>query len=255
MKSILLYIVYHDDESEVKAKQTAQRIMHAEPSVEPYTIRVSNESPYFESQVFAKMNLEFHDSFKWIGVVTHNFDSKNAHNPINIEKQVGHGEANGADVISLLNIDFEKPRVGRSVSFVESAAMQHGPFLWMVIHYLFKMQGYKEEDFTNKDIQGFFSNWWLAKPAVMAKYVKFVKQCQHIVSVNPLVSRYIKEDGYYLGHAHKKSINDERLQKIFGCTHYTLHPFVFERLPPIFCHVIGCKLYRAGSVVNWHLGD
>jgi hypothetical protein len=133
--------------------------------------------------------------------------------------------------------------------------MQHGPYLWMAIHHIFKIQGFKEEQVMNKDIKGFFSNWWLAKPNVMAKYVKFFNTCQKLVTTHPQISSYIQNDSFYLGYAHKQTIKPDRLMEIFGQEYYCLHPFLFERIPPIFVHAMGYKVYRGGVTFAWDLHD
>lgn len=252
---ILLYIVHHDDASGKTAQDYAIKLQETQPGVLALPMRVSDTSPFFESQVFDHMDLSTHARFEWIGVITHSFEKKLGPLPPTIEIEVAKGQEKGADVISLFNLDFSKPRVNRPVSFIESIAMQHGPFMWMAIHHIFKLQGYSERDIMDKNIHGFFSNWWLAKPHVMEKYVKFFKQCKNIVQVHPLVSSYINEDGYYLGYGHKQTVDTEKIRKIFNRDYYCLHPFLFERMPAIFFHVEKHVVYRGGVTFAWHLGD
>lgn len=254
-KTILLYIVYHDDDSGKKALSYAFKLAFTQPLIDTFPIRVSDASPYFESQVFEKIDISNHSKYEWIGVITHGFENKLGPNPPNIQHEVAKGQVENADVVSLFNLDFAKPRVNRGVSFIESIAMQHGPYMWMAIHHIFKIQGFNETEIMKKDIKGFFSNWWLAKPHVIAKYIKFFKICQKLVSTHPLISSYINNDSYYLGYAHKKTIETNRLLQIFGQEYYCLHPFLFERIPPIFIDVMGYKLYRGGVTAIWNLGD
>ena len=254
-KTILIYIVYHDNESGIKAHAYANILSETQPLIDIVPIRVSNMSPYFESQVFSQMDTSSHSNYDWVGVITHGYHTKLGPNPPNIQDEIAKAEQQNADVVSLFNLDFGKPRVKRDVSFIESIAMQHGPYLWMAIHHIFKIQGFKEEQVMNKDIKGFFSNWWLAKPNVMAKYVKFFNTCQKLVTTHPQISSYIQNDSFYLGYAHKQTIKPDRLMEIFGQEYYCLHPFLFERIPPIFVHVMGYKVYRGGVTFAWDLHD
>lgn len=253
--SILLYIICHDSKSEENATRFSLKVANEQAKVRAVPFRVSDSSPYFESQVFETMDLSKNIEYEWVGVITSSFESKMGINVPCIQKQVEDGELSGASVISLFNLDFVKPRVNRSVSFIESIAMQHGPYIWMAIHYLFKLQGFKEDEIMNQEIKGFFSNWWIAKPHVMKLYVEFFKRCQKIVDVHPLVSSYVNQDSYYLGYGHKQSVENEKIKKIFGRDYYCLHPFLFERLPPIFFHIMKFKVYRGGVTYVWNLGD
>lgn len=258
MPRTLLYIVCHNDASAIKANIYATELDNEQPGLTCKVTQVSSTSPFFESQVFDHMDLGSHQEYEWVGVITYSFKDKLGHNCPNIQEQVSKASAAGADVTSLFNLDFSKPRVGRSVSMVESVAMQHGPYLYMTIYYMFKTQGFNADallDEKSKDVVGFFSNWWLAKPAAMATYVAFYKRCLKLVDTHPLISKYIMEDSYYLGYAHKKTVTDESLLKTFGKDRYCLHPFVFERLPSLFFGLQGYKVYKGGVTSAWPLGD
>jgi hypothetical protein len=254
--TILLYIVCHDDTSCIKATAYANELKATQPAITSRITRVNPKSPYFESQVFGQMNVALHYKYKWIGVITYSFKDKLGSNTPNIQEEVTKAAASAstANVVSLFNLDFSKPRVNRPVSFAESVAMQHGPFLWMAIYHLFKVQGFKAEDLLQTK-SGFFSNWWLASPKAMAAYISFYKNCVKLVETHPLISKYIMEDSYYLGYGHKKTVTDESLIETFGRDRYCLHPFVFERLPAFFFGLKGMTVHRGGVTASWPLSD
>lgn len=254
---ILLYVVSHSDSSFAKAQEYVEELAESQKSIVARAVKVRDDSPFFESQIFDHIDEENeYANYDWIGVITYSFPSKfgTAHAP-NIELEVRRGVVAEADVVSLFNLRFYKPRVERIVSFPESVAMQHGPFLWMCIYLIFKILGFNEEAILDKTIEGFFSNWWLAKSNVMRDYVKFFKQTKKLVLTHPQISKYIKEDSYYKGHGNKKTVPDEKLIATFGEAKYQLHPFLFERLPSFYLNLKKYKCFAGGKTYVMQLGD
>jgi hypothetical protein len=251
---IIVYVACHNDTAEASARNQM---------TDPYYrfVRISDSSPFFESQIFGILARpeyvrEWFDK-SWVGIVTYSFNQKMGGGSFDFENAMNKVPG-GTDVVSLLNLDFSKPRVGRPVSFVESVSMQHGPFLWMAIYNILKLIGYKESEIMDKNITGFFSNWWLARPTWMIKYIAFCKKCIDICEKHPVVKSYLQEDAYYIGRkvVGRDELDKEFLVRTFGKPYYTLQPFIFERLPCFFFGIEGAKVYRGiGQRLDWHLLD
>lgn len=255
-QDVLVYIICHNDASELIANAiTLSNVMTR-------VVRVSDTSPYFENQIFEKLELpEMQKEWigkKYIGIITYTFMSK-TNGSINFKEMLDTFQTDGPDVISLFNLDFVKPRVQRPVSYIESIAMQHGPFLWMAMYKTLILSNYKDHQIMDTNIKGFFSNWWLAKPKWMLKYIEFNKKARHICTANRTIAEYLKEDAYYTG-AHvtgrdQLHLQETKLLKVFGKPFYTLHPFMFERLPCFFFHLEGANVHRFGNITKWSLLD
>ena len=248
-KQILkLYIVAHNQKS---AEQANQLVKDHYPYGEVLILPHGEESPYFESDVFKMLDERGIDrtSFQYIGIITYSYVKKMG--PINLLQEVKDllDEGNDPDVISLLNLNFFKPRVNRPVSYIESISMQHGPFMWNIIQKMFE-----GKQILDKNIQGFFSNWFIAKPCWLEKYTKFYIKARELLENDRELSAWVKEDSYYIG---SKTMSDQQLVKIFGKPQYGLQPFIFERLPPIFFHIEGAKVMRAKNPkpILWNLYD
>ena len=263
-EQLLLYIVCHDDTSETIANDLIITYY-------PYgkVIRVPNNSPYFESEVFLELaKPEYKNEwnsgrYAYVGVITYSFVKKVGPvailDELNKLVQRSYDDNTQLDVASILNLDFGKGRVNRSVSFVESISMQHGPFLWLAISKLLKTlsptcRQMSELDMLDKKAKGFFSNWFVAKPIWMDRYIKFYSNARRLCKINPDIVACLKEDSYYIG---QKTMSAEQLTRIFGRPQYGLEPFLFERLTPLFFHFEGAKVVRFQNpaVVNWGLCD
>ena len=244
MNKILLYIVCHDDASE----HDANNLLTLYPFGK--VVRVKDTSPYFESQVYTKLlgNNEYKD-YTWVGVITYSFIKKIGF--VDILKECQNTNQEQYNVISFLNLVFSKPRTGHDVSFVESVAMQHGPFFWQIMINLLKVHGYNETDIMSKNTVGFFSNWFLTTPDLFAKYIEFYNSCVELLESNEVLSSYVKENAYY----NNPNMSPDRLVAIFGKPYYTLQPFIFERMPSFFFQLEGAKVKRGGKTMRWNLND
>ncbi|KAG1678777.1 hypothetical protein FOA52_012817 [Chlamydomonas sp. UWO 241] len=158
------------------------------------------------------------------------------------------------DVVGLFNLVFFKstmPRDQRRVSFFESIGFQHGTYAWLAIadilsNVLLKHPLRIEEAASRAD--AFMCNWWLAKPAWMKRYAEFACRAMEHAQTSSVARAYLSNKGFYAG-----ALSAERLSRIFGRDHYTLTPFVFERLPALFFALEGADVRRGEYIVGWLL--
>jgi len=242
MAKPVIYIICHNDETEHAARQI--------PFGTP--IRISGSNKLFESQVFELIDKRQEEwiNAPWVGIVTHSFKRKIG--DIDIPGLLGKYEGTDIDVVSLFNLDFVKPRVNRPVPFFESVAFQMGASCWTAIITMLRILSYRDEEIMNPKIQGFFSNYWIARPIWMRRYIDFFKKCKKITDTHPTVKECMKADGYYGG---QNPASPAKLTEIFGRPIYEMTPFLFERLPCFFFGMEGAKLARDGITIDWQLLD
>lgn len=240
-----IYVICHDDDSE----KTAKRYKNCIP------IRISNENKLFESQIFEILDtpekrIEWEDC-DWVGIITYSIHKRLSYDFINNHLPTILDQCNNkADIITLFNLHFMKPRVERPVPFFESVSFQMGSSCFLAIYLMLKNQGYTDEQIMDEKITGFFSNWWISKPQWMSKYISFFKKCKEFSENNPIVKKCLTADGYYAGNVPK-----DCLTKIFGRPIYEMTPFLFERLPCFFFGMEKAKIIQTGINARWDLGD
>jgi hypothetical protein len=238
-----IYVICHDDKSEEEARK----------SCEYDIIRISDTNPYFESQVFEHLEEKRGEweNKAYVGIITYSIFKKI--NDVRLDVLIQRGKDTGADIIPVLNIKFHKPRVSTNVSFVESVAFQHGPFAWHIIYNVLKnVGGFRDDQIFDKSFDGFISNWWIAKPLWMSKYISFVKASKQYIETTEILSEMVKENAYYLG---ANTVDAEKLRKTFGVPHYCLHPFIFERLPAFYFNLEKAKVIQSHYCIDWNLID
>lgn len=248
---VKIYVACHNDKSEEIANKCAKE--HSSDVMKYIVVRFTDPSPYFESQMFIHLE-KIRDEWKdedYVGLVTYSFFEKMS-GKIDMVKEINTFRESDKDVLSLYNFKFVKMSTKQMVSFVETIGFQHGTFAWMIMYNILKTIGrYTDEQLFDKNIQSFMSNWWLAKPDWMMKYIMFCKKCMRFVESNKQVKEFMCEPSYYTGALQnvptkeRDVLNEERLKGIFNRPYYTLQPFIFERLPCFFFHIEGAKIHQS----------
>lgn len=235
-KTILFYIVCHDTESQNKAHEMVARIMSI-PDVMAKSIKVEKNNKYFESQVFEHLNnVDVQKCWYWyeyIGILTYSIEEKLKIKLEDLIKRIQDTVDTDTNIefIAILRLLFNKKKFDQFVSFTEAATLQYGQYFFLSYMKILERLGYTENEYLNPDIQSFVSNWWLTKPKHMLKYLHFHKKCMTAIEYNNKLDRYLNGNSYYNG-----SLPKEILLKMTGKPYYTLHSFLFERLPCFFFH-------------------
>lgn len=92
-------------------------------------------------------------------------------------------------------------------------------------------------DFRDKSIlmEPIFSNHWIASRKVFKKYCKdYLLPVMFLVESDTELRKLCFEDSNYIS---KSKASPEKCLSIFGKPYYTFHPFIFERLFPVFCYI------------------
>ena len=148
-----------------------------------------------------------------------------------------------ADVIAFLSPPGE--------TLLRQARMTHGVQFIEVWHELLRRLGFGVAKIKESDeLEMFFSNYWVAKPAVMMRFIDFIGRAVRLVERDAKLKIMLQADARYL------EGSSYIARRVFKTTFYQLHPFIFERLAVVFfwsehrCVVIFKTQFRSRLIVN-----
>lgn len=223
---LLLYILYHDNDSE----KIADDLIHGEQEIITKKIKLKPDR-YFESQFFNQSDsMEIYDrweTYDYVGIITYGYAFKTKSKLSDIKKCYLRNE--DCDVIALHDSD---------QNLLSQAAHVHGPLFLQIWKDL--LIGSKfEEDCLREDLPAFYCNFWLARPSWFKRYKSFAKSIMNAAETDQKLSANLMEDPKYRGR-----LTDRALIEISGKRHYTFHPFIMERMPGLFFYLSGAKIGR-----------
>lgn len=245
-----LYVVCHDDPSERQAAGMCERYVDDGGEVRASPLRLpGGPTPFCESAAFARI-LDVREEWAtedYVGVLTHTFEKKVVERYFDVipdlfrkrrwtsrEWKSIASDAGSRDLDVLGMVDMRFRKCGRPVSTLEGAVLNHGLSFYRAWRELLLRMGYTEAQILDRDVPFFASNWWIARPSCMEAYARFVRAAQDAVvagagSGESCLAELFAEDALY------RSARDvEQVRRAFGADHFTLHPFVFERLPGFY---------------------
>lgn len=247
--NILVYVSCHDRETHEEAKALVDSSKYKDCFKIVKFESQSKDQYLFENQIF---NIMYEEKSSWkakdfVGVITYKFTQKTQLSLDQlIESIVQFGPQ--TDIISYFNIRFINMAAQLEVPFVEACCHQHGPYLHTIIARVLEAHGYNEDMYMDNSMKGFFCNFWVTTPKWMKQYIKFFQKSKQIIETSPILNKYIHNNSYYTG-----NLSKERLKALTGKEYYTLHAFVFERLPCFYFHVEKARLTQFGVMLNYGL--
>ena len=244
---VLVYIVCHDDASFEEATRLKETMY---PFGVP--LRFPNPSKLFENQVFVYMN-ENRDEWQdkaYVGVCPYSWLKKTSLK-INLLEMITKDKGR-TDVFSMLSLLFIKRKFNTQMSFVEAVTHQHGPFMLSALLQILRAYGgYSDYQILDKSIEGFFLNHWVAKTSWMKRYVDFFAFALAMAE-RPHMAAFLNEQSWYTGELLKKP---DVLLYMSGKPYYTMHAFLFERLPAFFFHLEGAVVNNIGGYSKYEFAD
>ncbi len=215
--TVRIYVTHHEDKN---LAGKVQELAKQRPDL--FVPKQIESNKFFESTAFidAEVNDE---SVAFVGHLTHSYKSKIA--PYDFEDLVKKYE-DSTDVIGLFP--------GVTFDMYEFAERVHPGFMqiWDRLMELLDFKHYK----TLGTPTPFYSNYWIARRPLWNQYCKFAKQAIHHLTTDPLLQELCQKDSMYRGTIEGTVLSPTRLQQICGAPYYTFHPFVMERLAPLFFH-------------------
>lgn len=222
---ILVYCFCYNDDSERQATLLALR----HPGVK---VRRLEKNRYFESQFFTEVTEDEMMSwsrYSYVGFISYQFYRKIGLPEASISFAQICMDHHGADVIALHDWD---------VDMIPQAIHHHGlGFIkaWQAVLQPF----FDQPDIVDRSLPSFFCSLWIAKPALLTGYCGFCKEVRTYIDQSPHVQKLLDVDSQYRG-----GLKPDQLLSITGRPFYTLHPFVFERLPAIYFYNKGAHIAR-----------
>ena len=111
----------------------------------------------------------------------------------------------------------------------DQAQKTHGLHFIEVFHELLRRLDFGESDIVAIDsTDTIFSNYWLAKPALMLDFIGFMSDAIHILEQNEHMRLLISADSKY------REGRTDVARVVWGTPYYQLHPFICERLAAAF---------------------
>lgn len=211
---VLIYIVYHDDNSRTIAQKYEQypwaRLMYIETT------------KYLESIAYKMLQdreEEWKDK-KYVGVIKYSFENKTS--LFDFEKLCNETEA---DVMAFVGAESHSPDTqGWSMIRTARRCHQYFPTIWA--HLLVTRLGLDENQVFSENIPAFYSNFWIARTHLFKEYLLIYDIVHSVMETDELIRPVLYQNAAYFQH-----IDTEKLTQIMGVPYYTYHPFIMERLP------------------------
>lgn len=233
-----LYISCHDDASQAQANDLVRRWNCPERGVSFEVLRLpSPGTPFMESAAFGILETR---ACEWegedfVGVLTYSvltkmkkFSGRNM--DCDWVSLRNRATMEGFDVVSLFGMEYRRHE--KRISVLEGSVFQHGLSYFLAWKELLSRLGYTASQIEEAGVDGFFCNWWFARPGAFMDYCRFYGAARRVALTDREVSvRLARDAGYKSG-----NMSAEQRLVVFGGPEYTLHPFVFERLPPFYFH-------------------
>ena len=225
---VLLYIVYHDEESKQKAIKYEKY---------PWAKLLFIESTkYLESdayRVLKNREEEWKDK-QFVGVIKYSFEEKTSF--FNFDNLCQETEDETADVFTFVGPESHSPDT-QGISMIRTARRCHQYFPTIWSHILVTRMGLNETDVFSEEIPAFYSNFWIARTSLFKEYLRIYGIVQEIMEKDDLIKPILYQNASYFQH-----IDTDRLTQIMGVPYYPYHPFVMERLPCLIFWLLKAKI-------------
>ena len=117
----------------------------------------------------------------------------------------------------------------RHLQLRDQAQKTHGLHFVEVFHELLRRLDFNETDIVEIDsADAFFSNYWLARPELMLKFMDFMDGAIRVLELNEQMRFLVSADSKY------REGETKVARAVWGTQHYQLHPFICERLAIAF---------------------
>lgn len=108
--------------------------------------------------------------------------------------------------------------------------------------------GYKKV-IDNKNLKGFYCNYWVAKPEWMQRYISFFRKARILMDYNQSIRNELWKDSKY-----PLKLSKYELMRIYGKPYYPYIPFVCERLPCYFFENEDATIL-INTIIDWRIKD
>lgn len=222
---VLLYIVYHDEESKKKAEKYEK---------EPWAKLLYVESTkYLESRAYKILKDREYEwaSKSYVGVIKYSFEDKTSY--YDFDKIC---QENGADVLTFVGSESHSPDT-QGVSMIRTARRCHQYFPSIWAHIFCTRLGLNETDVFSEEIPAFYSNFWIAKTPLFKEYLRIYDIVYNLMEQDEVIRPLLYQNAAYFEH-----IDKEKLTQIMGVPYYPYHPFIMERMPCLIFWLLKARI-------------
>ena len=146
-----------------------------------------------------------------------------------VNDTIARGRQTKSDIIALMG--------GGRCRMVDNGSKYHGPAFRLAWEKAWAMMGYDKMQ-SNKVVDSFFCNYWLAKPNVMRFY------CQHMRYFAARCGWMQVRNSVFWRNASYANTRQtrENMTKLFGQPFFPMMPFIVERIAPQWAAIHGMRV-------------
>lgn len=247
-QDIIIYISCHDDESEQMAKELAESELLPGQKI----IVKNSRSVLFENQTFDYMaaNRSQWQNKRFVGLVSYKYKEKTFQIPPNILEKINQDEAK-SNMYYIAHCIFQKKKLNdMKLSLANASTIQHSVYFLLAWMRLGSMFDIPEDILLHIDLPFFAYNYWIADIPTLTSYLEFYSSVKHLVFNDDKLKQYLNQNSLYDG-----KLSEQVLIEMSGKPYYTIHPFLFERLPGLFSVLCAKTTKLIGFVMNYPLHD
>lgn len=231
---VKIFVSYHEDP---KAQAKATEICKLD--VDMFVPKQVRSNKFFESATFLNSHV-VDDSVDYVGHVTYSYKSKIA--PFDFG-DLCKKYNDTHDVIGLFSgVSVAPGAIHPMYDFAEGA---HPGFM-KIWDRLMDLMGHADYKSLGNP-PAFYCNYWIARRDLWNKYCDFANTAVKLLSTDPILMELCSQDSSYRGTIQGTSLTPTRLQEICGKPYYTFEPFVMERLPCFFFHMMKARIKVVSS--------
>lgn len=212
--SILIYVVYHDEESKKKAEKYEK-----EPWAKLLYIETTRYLEGYAYRILKGKEDEWKNK-EYVGVIKYSFEEKT---PLYDFDRIC--KESGADVLAFVGPESHSPDT-QGMSMIKTARRCHQYFPTIWAHIMITRLGIDGSQVFSDEIPPFYSNFWISKTNMFREYIRIYDIVHTIMETDEIIHPFLFQNASYFEH-----IDSKRLSNIMGVPYYTYHPFVMERLP------------------------
>lgn len=223
--NVRIYILCFDDTSENKAHQMATTYDWARVMRIPST-------KYFENVVFFETLHNVHDDWKdmdFVGTLSYSCEKKGVLLQ-RVDECIRSLQPEQIDVVAFLGGEY--PMLPHS-EYIHPGFGKVWTKMWSALHVT--------PHISNNIQKGFYCNYWMAKPTWLVRFMRFQCRVKTVLEEDKDIQPFVCADSGYM--RYKQDINMSNIWSIFQQPFYTFHPFLLERVAPLFFKITGARVH------------
>lgn len=221
---VRIYVLCFDDASEKQARRMAAPYEWARVT------RISS-TKYFENVMFFHTLREMEDEWKhmdFVGTLSYSCEGKGVL-LARVDACVRSLKPGQVDVVAFLGADY--PMLPHS-EFVHPGFGEVWTKLWSAL----RVPPHVSHGLKH----AFYCNYWIAHPTWLSRFMAFQCRVKAVLEEDPGLQALVWADAGYMRFKHGHAAD---VMSLFERPFYTFHPFLLERVAPLFFHITGARVH------------